>query len=340
MLAATSPQPAAGDCPDSRIDALASLCKASADPLRLQILRVLRKDSFGVSELCTLFDMRQPALSHHLKVLAGAGLVATRREGNSIFYRRSELGQQPGLDAVQQQIFDTLDELPLSGNLARHLAEVQAQREANSRHFFRDNAHKFRQQQDLIASYEQYADTVAQILRDAPLARLDTVLEVGPGDGSFLAELSPRFRRVVALDNAASMLERARATATAAGLGNIEFVHGDTSHASLSGLQADCVVINMVLHHTPSPQQILRDVAGCLAPGGVVLATDLCRHDQAWARENCGDLWLGFAPEELAGWAHDAGLTDIASVYLAQRNGFQIQVRLFGYPHTATRNAV
>lgn len=340
MLVATSPQPAAGACPDSRLDALACLCKASADPLRLQILRVLRKDSFGVSELCTLFDMRQPALSHHLKVLAGAGLVATRREGNSIFYRRSELGQQPGLDAVQQHIFDTLDELPLPENLARHLAEVQEQREANSRHFFRDNAHKFRQQQDLIASYEQYADTVAQILRDAPLPGLDTVLEIGPGDGTFLAELSPRFRRVVALDNAAAMLKRARSTAAAARLGNIEFIHGDTSHTSLTGLQADCVVINMVLHHTPRPQQILRDAAGCLAPGGVVLVTDLCRHDQAWARENCGDLWLGFAPEELADWAHAAGLTDIASVYLAQRNGFQIQVRLFGHPNTATRNAV
>lgn len=340
MLVTTRPQPAAGACPDSRLEALASLCKASADPLRLQILRVLRKDSFGVSELCTLFDMRQPALSHHLKVLAGAGLVATRREGNSIFYRRAELGQQPGLDAVQQQIFDTLDAIALSENLAQRLATVQEQREANSRHFFRDNAHKFRQQQDLIASYEQYADTVAQILRDAPLARLDTALEIGPGDGSFLAELSPRFRQVIALDNAEAMLERARSSAAAAQLDNIEFILGDTSHPSLAGLQVDCVVINMVLHHTPSPQQILRDVAGCLAPDGVVLVTDLCRHDQAWARENCGDLWLGFAPEELADWAHAAGLTDVASVYLAQRNGFQIQVRLFGHPHTATRNAV
>lgn len=339
MLVAHSPQPADDACPDVRLDALASLCKASADPLRLQILRVLRKDSFGVSELCTLFEMRQPALSHHLKVLAGAGMVATRREGNSIFYRRSELGQQPGLDAVQQQIFDTLDALALPENLAQRLATVQAQREANSRHFFRDNAHKFRQQQDLIASYEQYADTVAQILRDAPLARRDTALEVGPGDGSFLAELSPRFKQVIALDNAEAMLERARSSAGAAQLHNIEFIHGDTRHPRLAGLQADCVVINMVLHHTPSPQQILRDVAACLAPGGVVLITDLCRHDQAWARENCGDLWLGFAPEELADWAHAVGLADVASVYLAQRNGFQIQVRLFGHPLT-TRNAV
>lgn len=340
MLAATHPQPAAGACPDARLESLASLCKASADPLRLQILRVLRKDSFGVSELCTLFDMRQPALSHHLKVLAGAGLVATRREGNSIFYRRAELGQQPGLDAVQQQIFDTLDALPLPEPLGQRLATVQEQREANSRNFFRDNAHKFRQQQDLIASYEQYADTVAQILRDAPLSRFDTAMEVGPGDGSFLAELGPRFRRVIALDNAATMLERARSSAAAAQLDNIDFIHGDTGHAALAGLQADCVVINMVLHHTPSPRQILRDAAGCLAPGGVVLVTDLCRHDQAWARENCGDLWLGFAPEELADWAHAAGLADVASVYLAQRNGFQIQVRLFGHPHTAIRNAV
>ena len=37
-------------------DLLSSLCKASADPLRLQVLRVLREDSFGVSELCAIFD--------------------------------------------------------------------------------------------------------------------------------------------------------------------------------------------------------------------------------------------------------------------------------------------
>jgi ArsR family transcriptional regulator len=40
---------------------------------------------------------------------------------------------------------------------------------------------------------------------------------------------------------------------------------------------------------------------------------------------------LGFEPQDLANWAADAGLQDIASVYLAQRNGFQIQVRLFAH---------
>ena len=59
--------------------------------------------------------------------------------------------------------------------------------------------------------------------------------------------------------------------------------------------------------------------------------TDLCRHDQDWARDNCGDLWLGFEPGELTAWAASAGLEEVAGVYLAQRNGFQVQVRLFGH---------
>ena len=326
--AATAPI-ATAPGPSGQLDAMAALCKASADPLRLQVLRVLCKDSFGVSELCSLFAIRQPALSHHLKVLAHAGLVATRREGNSIFYRRSSLGQRPELEPLQSRIFECVDRIELPPALARSLARLYRTREENSRHFFRDNAHKFRQQQDLIASYDQYAETVAQMLRDTPLARRHTALEVGPGDGAFLLELAPLFQRVVALDNAGLMLDQARERARSAGLDNIEFIHGDTASGELDGIVADCVVINMVLHHTPAPGRILADVAARLAPDGVVLVTDLCSHDQGWARENCGDLWLGFDPQELGRWAREAGLEDSASVYLAQRNGFQIQVRLF-----------
>jgi ArsR family transcriptional regulator len=327
QILATTPEPPRPEEPHA---ALTALCKASGANLRLQILRVLRKDSFGVSELCTIFDMRQPALSHHLKVLANAGLVAARREGNSIFYRRSELGQDPELEDLQHCLFATLDRSPLPRSISDKLAQLHRRREQNSRDFFRLNADKFRQQQDLIASYEQYADVVAQVLQDAPLKRRGTVLEVGPGDGSFLPELSGSFDRVVALDNAPGMLEQAREKAAAAGLRNIDFIAGDTRALELAGLQADCVVMNMVLHHTPDPGEVLQDVASHLAEDGVVLVTDLCNHDQGWARENCGDLWLGFDPQDLAQWAQSPGLDEIASVYLAQRNGFQVQVRLFG----------
>lgn len=317
---------------------MAQWCKASADSLRLQVLRVLSRDSFGVMELCSIFDIRQPALSHHLKVLANAGLVTTRREGNSIFYQRSELGQHPALEPVQQQLFASLDQIELPSAVHERLVALHQQREESSRSFFRDNADKFVAQQDLIASYEQYAETVAEGLRKAPLKRSELALEVGPGDGRFLLELAPRFERVVAVDTAAEMLEQARQRITDAAFNNIELLQGDTRHPDLAGLKADCVIINMVLHHTPQPAEVIADVAKLLADHGVVVITDLCRHDQAWAREACGDVWLGFEPEDITRWAQDAGLSDIASVYLAQRNGFQIQVRLFGHPHTTSKD--
>ncbi|MGE8311882.1 MAG: ArsR/SmtB family transcription factor, partial [Pseudomonas protegens] len=70
-------------------DELAALCKAGGDPLRLNVLRALSNDSFGVLELAQIFAIGQSGMSHHLKVLAQASLVATRREGNAIFYRRA-----------------------------------------------------------------------------------------------------------------------------------------------------------------------------------------------------------------------------------------------------------
>jgi len=152
---------------------------------------------------------------------------------------------------------------------------------------------------------------------------------VGPGEGEFLPALSQRFARVVALDNAASMLDRARALADEHKLTNIDFILGDTRQLGEHPVEADCIVVNMVLHHTPSPADIFHDLSAALAPGGALLITDLCRHEQSWAREACGDLWQGFEPDDLSRWAGDAGLQEGQSVYFALRNGFQVQLRQF-----------
>ena len=85
----------------------------------------------------------------------------------------------------------------------------------------------------------------------------------------------------------------------------------------------------MVLHHTPDPANIFQDLTLLLAQNGALLVTELCHHDQSWARESCGDLWLGFEPNDLSNWAVSAGLVEGESLYLAQRNGFQIQLRQF-----------
>lgn len=308
---------------------LAATLKAAGDPLRLEILRLLARDSFGVMELSRMFDTKQSGMSHHLKVLANAGLVATRREGNSIFYRRV---LPEGEVSWAQALFQRVDKTPLSTKVQSQLELIQAERDQASRQFFADNATKFRAQQDLIASYPVYADAVTELLTSTPLPSLGRALEVGPGEGEFLAQLAPRFEQVIALDNAQTMLDTAHSFANEQELGNIAFICGDTSQARQQQKPVDCVVINMVLHHVPSPAAIFEDVSALLKPGGALLICDLCHHDQQWAREACGDLWLGFEPDDFSNWAQAAQLNEGQSQYIALRNGFQIQLRQFFKP--------
>ncbi|MEM1189179.1 MAG: metalloregulator ArsR/SmtB family transcription factor [Pseudomonadota bacterium] len=306
---------------------IATLCKICADPLRLRVLRVLHQDAMGVGELCDVLDVRQPALSHHLKLMSAAGLLNSQRDGNHIFYRRRESADSDAVAALCQALFTAADSLELDRDTRHRQRELQGRREENSRSFFRDNAERFRSQQDLIAAPERYSAAVENALEN--LAPGGVALEVGPGEGWLLPFLSARFQRVLALDNAETMLQEAKHSATDHGLENIEFILGDTSARQLDGLGADLVVLNMVLHHTADPATTLQEAARALCPSGVLLITELCEHRQGWARENCGDLWLGFSPEALSGWATAAGLRDLASSYLGQRNGFTLQLRLF-----------
>lgn len=303
---------------------LVTLLKAAGDDLRLNILRVLNRDSFGVLELCTVFNIKQSALSHHLKLLSQAGLVATRRDGNSIFYRRAN-----STNELINAIFSACDQLSLDDELQIGIKSINAEREKNSKLFFQDNADKFQQQQDLIAGTQHYGNAVAELISLLFTDKSPLALELGPGEGDFLAELSQRFEQVVAIDNSQDMLKRCEQKKQELKLNNIDLLLGDTQTAINQKIQADCVVMNMVLHHTPEPQSIIQDLSKSLKAGGHLIICDLCQHDQSWARENCGDIWLGFEEKELNQWASQAKLHADQSSYLTLRNGFRIQIKHF-----------
>jgi ubiquinone/menaquinone biosynthesis C-methylase UbiE len=311
-------------------DELAALCKAGGDPLRLNVLRVLANDSFGVLELAQIFATGQSGMSHHLKVLAQAGLVATRREGNAIFYRRALAQNERIGGTLHAALLAEVDELELPAEIGARIIEVHAQREAVSRDFFARAAEKFQAQQDLIAGLPQYRESVLALLDALGFPSGATALEVGPGDGGFLPDLARRFAHVTALDNSMAMLELARMRCNEEGLGNVELRLADALNDEQAA--ADCVVLNMVLHHFAAPADAMKQLAQRVQPGGSLLVTELCSHNQSWAREACGDLWLGFEQDDLARWANAAGLTPGESLYIGLRNGFQIQVRHFAKP--------
>jgi ArsR family transcriptional regulator len=67
---------------------MAEVAKALGDPVRLQLVDVLRKHAgkVCVCELVPLFEISQPTLSHHLKKLRGAGIVDSERRGLWAYY--------------------------------------------------------------------------------------------------------------------------------------------------------------------------------------------------------------------------------------------------------------
>jgi ArsR family transcriptional regulator, arsenate/arsenite/antimonite-responsive transcriptional repressor len=67
---------------------MAEVAKALGDPIRLQLVDVLRKHAgkVCVCELVPLFDISQPTLSHHLKKLRDAGIVDSERKGLWAYY--------------------------------------------------------------------------------------------------------------------------------------------------------------------------------------------------------------------------------------------------------------
>ncbi|MCG8296271.1 MULTISPECIES: ArsR/SmtB family transcription factor [Pseudomonas] len=310
-----------------RNDALAALCKASGDPLRLNVLRALANDSFGVLELAQIFDIGQSGMSHHLKVLAQADLVATRREGNAIFYRRALPDSQRLGGRLHTALLEEVDDLALAQDVQARIAQVQQRRAATSQDFFLRVEEKFRAQQDLIAGLPQYRESLLALLDNLSFEAGASALEVGPGDGGFLPDLARRFAQVTAMDNSPTMLELARQVCERNELSNVNLQLADALGAT--DVEADCVVLNMVLHHFSDPALALRLLAKRVKAGGSLLVTELCSHDQGWAREACGDLWLGFEQDDLARWADAAGLTPGDSLYVGLRNGFQIQVRHF-----------
>ncbi|MFJ8035828.1 ArsR/SmtB family transcription factor [Streptomyces sp. NPDC096032] len=68
---------------------MSRMFKALSDPIRLRLLSLIASHAGGEACVCDLigpFDVSQPTISHHLKVLREAGLVGSERRGTWVYY--------------------------------------------------------------------------------------------------------------------------------------------------------------------------------------------------------------------------------------------------------------
>ncbi|MBM0202330.1 ArsR/SmtB family transcription factor [Micromonospora sp. NPDC051227] len=86
---ACAPAPVGPPLPRIDAEQFARVFKALSDPTRLQILSIIEVAPSGEACVCDLteaFDMTQPAISHHLKILVEAGVLNRNKRGSWVWY--------------------------------------------------------------------------------------------------------------------------------------------------------------------------------------------------------------------------------------------------------------
>jgi ArsR family transcriptional regulator, arsenate/arsenite/antimonite-responsive transcriptional repressor len=80
----------AGPLSSGQAEQVTPMLKALADPVRLRLMSLVASHQGGEACVCDLnnaFDLSQPTISHHLKVLHEAGLLQRDKRGVWVFYR-------------------------------------------------------------------------------------------------------------------------------------------------------------------------------------------------------------------------------------------------------------
>ena len=69
-------------------DALVACCKALASPIRMSMIRLIHdaNEPLCACDIEQSFDLSQPTISHHLRILRDAGIIAATSRGTNVYY--------------------------------------------------------------------------------------------------------------------------------------------------------------------------------------------------------------------------------------------------------------
>ena len=292
------------------LDSLQSTLKLLSDPLRLRLCALLGRAELAVQELVSITGLQQSRVSNHLSLLKRARVVRDRREGTWSFHSLVEPSDDgplsPSLFAA------TIEPYLGSEEGARDLAALEVVLDRRRE--------KSREAHDRLAGQWQELGEEFAIgtLRSELLAQAwpcgARVADLGCGAGFLTGLLARRSAAVIGVDHSDRMLEEARANVPSA-----DFRRGELDALPLEDGEVDAVFANLVWHHVPDHEAAAREVHRVLAPGGVVVVSDLVPHESEWMRGRMGDLRLGVKADQVVGSLARAGFRELHSEPLADR---------------------
>lgn len=299
--------------------------KALGDGTRQRLLQVLSLHELSVSELVEVLEQPQSTVSRHLKVLNEAGLLADRRSGTAVMYSarpRARLdltgagasltAGSPGSNgmssmvSLRDQLLEWLAHEELADDVRDRLERIVRRRQADPTRFFDGVGAKWDQ-----LRIEAFGDRFHFEALAVLLPRTWTVADIGTGTGHLLPMLAGHFRRVIAVDPAAGMLEVARSRPGVTSADNVEFREGSLADLPLADGEVDLAIASLVLHHVDRPARAIGELRRCLRGGGRLVIIEQQAHRNADFHDRMGDRWWGFTPAKLERWLRRAGFVDV-----------------------------
>lgn len=278
------------------------LLRLLADPTRVRLLLLLRREELSVAEIQNALEMGQSRISSHLGLLRQAEIVTDRREGKRTFYRLNDQLTA----ALEKVVSASLDAAANSFPGDRlGLERVLRKRRDLAEQYFDSIAGRFEGNYCPGRSWEAFAHFLL-LLPD-----LGTVADLGAGEGLISHLLARRCQQVTCVDNSPRMVEVGSELAERNGINNLRYVLGDIEEVPLKDKSTDLAILSQALHHANRPNQAVAEAFRILRPGGRVAILDLCEHTFEKARELYADLWLGFSENQLHQWMRRAGFRQI-----------------------------
>jgi ubiquinone/menaquinone biosynthesis C-methylase UbiE/DNA-binding transcriptional ArsR family regulator len=291
--------------------------KALADETRLRLLNLLLRHELNVNEIVTVMGMGQPRISRHLKILTDCGLLKYRRDGLWVFYSASREGQGGRFNELFQDfvVGDSelnSDYLAMKGILEEGMKEKTR--------FFDSIASDWDDIKKGIFGTINISEEIVGRITYCNIAA-----DLGCGTGELLIPIRQKAKHVIGVDKSPKMLEEAEHRLASNGKG-IELRIGEMEHLPMRDQEADVAVINMVLHHLPSPDSSILEAGRVLKKGGSLIIVDLEKHQNEEMRKKYEHRWLGFTRKNIERWLSVGGFQPQEFVQYDARDGLKIDL--------------
>jgi ArsR family transcriptional regulator len=241
-------------------------------------------------------------VSRHLRALADAGWVVSREDGTSNRYRMATRELDTAARRLWQSVRDEVGAMATAARDQDRVRSVLAARHSTSQRFFASSAAQWdKLRSELFGTRTELFALVGLLPPNA------TVGDLGCGTGQLSEAMAPFVKRVIAVDESTAMLKAARARLGA--FDNVEVRQGELETLPIEAGELDVAILSLVLHYVAEPAEVLRTIRKTLGKHGTLLIVDMLPHDHAEYRDTMGHVWQGFAEDQIASWASDAGFS-------------------------------